>query len=201
MSALALGMELLHSSVMATSFLIEVVSGAQSAMFPSCSSRDQPRFRWKSFILCLGIALVVTALILFLEFYLLANEEQWAQCQYLVQQWPVSQYLAAAKAKIFATWRKCTGKSSPDRGYRSPTPDQLRRLARTRSSGLTCSICLDDLYARTNTNTPTRITENDNIWANACGHVFHFTCIAKWVGYHPRNPSCPMCRSPVLWSE
>ena len=27
-----------------------------------------------------------------------------------------------------------------------------------------------------------------------CGHMFHFTCLQKWVSC---NPSCPICRSPI----
>lgn len=31
-----------------------------------------------------------------------------------------------------------------------------------------------------------------------CGHVYHQNCIAKWLSNAKSNPSCPLCRYPLL---
>lgn len=31
-----------------------------------------------------------------------------------------------------------------------------------------------------------------------CGHVYHQNCIAKWISNAKSNPSCPLCRYPLL---
>ncbi len=53
----------------------------------------------------------------------------------------------------------------------------------TAETAETCTICQDDIE----TNTSTRKI-------NACGHVFHKTCIDQWF---ERNVKCPVCRHDI----
>ncbi|XP_024937879.1 E3 ubiquitin-protein ligase TRAIP isoform X2 [Cephus cinctus] len=47
---------------------------------------------------------------------------------------------------------------------------------------ITCVICCDPL------------TPSDDVFYTPCGHVFHFSCIVKWL---ERSKSCPQCREKV----
>lgn len=47
----------------------------------------------------------------------------------------------------------------------------------------TCCICLSD------------VTTEQNRTTTDCGHVFHSTCIFRWVA---RDEKCPMCKSQLI---
>lgn len=51
----------------------------------------------------------------------------------------------------------------------------------------TCSICLDDIHANTNTNKNVKLD---------CNHLFHYDCISKI-----KNNKCPLCRRKIINEE
>ncbi|XP_052178270.1 probable E3 ubiquitin-protein ligase XERICO [Diospyros lotus] len=50
-----------------------------------------------------------------------------------------------------------------------------------------CSVCL------------TEFEPNEEINHLLCGHVFHRTCLEKWLKYW--NVTCPLCRTPLMPQE
>ena len=62
-----------------------------------------------------------------------------------------------------------------------PEPKVLPPLVPCTASG-DCSICLNS------------ITPEEMIYDIPCGHVFHQSCLSKWLD---RQPSCPLCRAKI----
>ena len=61
----------------------------------------------------------------------------------------------------------------------SNTPPRIRKRRNSNGSEKTCTICLDVLQGNSTRSLP-------------CAHVFHTTCISKWLAL---SNTCPVCRS------
>lgn len=54
-----------------------------------------------------------------------------------------------------------------------------------------CSICIDSSFSDIE-------THESRLFKTSCGHIFHYSCLIKWVSI---NNSCPTCRKPNLLEE
>lgn len=57
-----------------------------------------------------------------------------------------------------------------------------------------CSICCDPIYSKNE-----YIDGCDKtLFKTSCGHIFHYSCIQKWVS---QKNTCPMCRNPNIFDH
>jgi len=69
-----------------------------------------------------------------------------------------------------------------------PAVVEYGSLLADRRKHITCAVCLTDFRA------------TDRIRClPKCGHIFHMECLDKWIDY--QRYSCPLCRSPTLYSS
>lgn len=97
----------------------------------------------------------------------------------------------------FASWDEFSGESSESAIYRKSPSESYMEDFRTRTPAVRygsvfrrgcpreeCSICLADFKP------------NSDVNRLSCGHVFHCSCLEKWLKYW--NTTCPLCRNYMM---
>lgn len=71
--------------------------------------------------------------------------------------------------------------------------EPLESLRMLSGDDLECSYCIETINDRS-----TRHGVNNIVMTN-CNHPFHENCLKKWLVKVRTNPTCPICRTEVLW--
>ena len=97
------------------------------------------------------------------------------------------EYFVTIAQKVFAIRRKFFLPSKSFRKTPSQRPSHDKRTQNKKQSISECVICLEDFKS-----------SRRRKHTLDCSHVFHSTCIKKWLS---RSPACPICRAPLATSS